>query len=1305
MASFVSSSSSFDGSSSSNNMTAPTQESSGSSFDSSSPPGNPLQTPPLGTKATALVNSKKGLTRNRSPHRTKTKRSHKRSPKPKQKVQDEIGESMTLLLNQNPDFHFATSRREQPQTEEQTKQMIPKSRKRGRTDGRHIVISNEDGHDLHHLFFDWEDSSLSTFWPLFGPQNRYRCQVLTKCGWILIRNFRPHRDLPSGFRKLRNYLFQRPPERVLKDPPLVQALRFLLVMAGLILLGCLTLSTGAAFAVMYAWRFGKLVVFVVSSLVVDWSEIASICPWWLLSVADKILWLVIQFDRVVLFGNRWRGREWNKGSFDFTDSIYRDNSNRPLSSAKDQYLWKLPPPDALTRSSKMIPNEGVTPRNSNTAASSGSFAPINPKQELKSARDGNFWRKYTALHIEAIDYCYIMLREEFIRRQYTKLKRRKAAFHEEETNNSIQDSRDDLRRRASSVASLENFRQEFVLNPSTNNIDPKEIDEVTGMSIKLQDLLESDDSFDDDCDSNAPVEVQNTTLDSTKAVFHRDNDNETIGSGSDGTAIDMPWMDVGTEIGMKLLGSSAVQKAMASHDTVDKITSLKEQMDNHFKKDTSNKSMSFATDESFNRGDSCPPTPFYDAEREPLSFNVSSPGVSGSKAGTESENRAALGYRLDPYVPVNPMWTSAAAAAVSPAQSFATIETFGTKDESTIGSPIYGLTSPERSSDSVVSSPSFGVSKVSPQQKGAGVADTKEITLPKIDVLAISPTPRHSNKKSASKLMGKLPKIPAKLLTKTLRRRKRSTESPIKDPSIELICNQNESFIQQLTPPISKSRNPSLLPGVKIAVPLLPISPDDPKRHSASRKRRKERFQMATVVSSKRICVYEKNNMPQSGNRVTNCLSITVHLDKCFLRNGQFATMTLRIMDKWGPKYMPKHSKLPMGSCVATSFGLGVLVGWRVEDDVHIVRSLWQHRGSGSACAYLQRDSIHATMEAAVGFDANTTRGRGTVVGYSNGGPEFKSGRYFVFIKEEGRFHKQVVELNRTDVLSCESAKFIPIVEHIRAAAQYQLQIDRYEELRDANSNEEDISTKMWGEFSKHFDTLWKSFLKAIEEDHEFDDGMNEFVQKCINFLNQLDAPGNGETPISQSNSGTDIDGFDASIVIHTTDSSNSQQSTNDSSSISPEEGEKQDTGFWLMNNMFDIFNPNRDVDDVVVDNEAAEGIEVQCTPRNRKKSEKNYARAFAMLRTLTRTVTNAKAASADEPSFKIAMAVCHELLLFIKTVIKVQQKNMNHESLQIWRKAWSEIVSVFGPVQRRLSRIGEGIAGMSFRFGGCCEL
>ena len=95
----------------------------------------------------------------------------------------------------------------------------------------------------------------------------------------------------------------------------------------------------------------------------------------------------------------------------------------------------------------------------------------------------------------------------------------------------------------------------------------------------------------------------------------------------------------------------------------------------------------------------------------------------------------------------------------------------------------------------------------------------------------------------------------------------------------------------------------------------------------------------------------------------------------------------------------------------------------------------------------------------------------------------------------------------------------------------------------------------------------------------------------------------------------------------------------------------------------------------------------------NANAGKTSYDKAYSVIRTLMRTVSIAKASCVDEPNFKLVMSVCYEFLLFTKMVIKVQQKNMSPHSLKVWRRAWEEIVSTFGPVKDRLEKIGQGIA------------
>jgi hypothetical protein len=72
------------------------------------------------------------------------------------------------------------------------------------------------------------------------------------------------------------------------------------------------------------------------------------------------------------------------------------------------------------------------------------------------------------------------------------------------------------------------------------------------------------------------------------------------------------------------------------------------------------------------------------------------------------------------------------------------------------------------------------------------------------------------------------------------------------------------------------------------------------------------------------------------------------------------------------PRYMPKHSKVPVGARVATTYGICILVGWRVEDDVMRQRIAINDEVSGVAYAYLNRNAIHSTHGSSRCFRVQT---------------------------------------------------------------------------------------------------------------------------------------------------------------------------------------------------------------------------------------------------------------------------------------------------------------------------------------------
>uniref|UniRef100_A0A7S1B727 Uncharacterized protein n=1 Tax=Corethron hystrix TaxID=216773 RepID=A0A7S1B727_9STRA len=291
-----------------------------------------------------------------------------------------------------------------------------------------------------------------------------------------------------------------------------------------------------------------------------------------------------------------------------------------------------------------------------------------------------------------------------------------------------------------------------------------------------------------------------------------------------------------------------------------------------------------------------------------------------------------------------------------------------------------------------------------------------------------------------------------------------------------------EVTLERQMPRRNKYQHAPLARGCKVVVPLFPQAWNLPGCFEPKPRRKGETrlvpHQMATVVSSRRIYVpptsRDRNVSSQIPQTETNTLELVLHLDRCFLRNGQFAVLHHRIPDT---SPLPRHSAYPIGSPVITSFGLAILVGWRVEDDVHVVRNLWGRGRRDSAAAYLHRKSLRGRAEASVGFEVDTDIGRGVVLGYvGSGGKDWRGGKYVVSLhrvagsrcgserslrdtnvpnNSRGRSMgtanahftngRDIVMLDGRKIRGCKSAVFVPVLEQIREAARYQIQYDAYE--------------------------------------------------------------------------------------------------------------------------------------------------------------------------------------------------------------------------------------------------------------------
>jgi hypothetical protein len=329
---------------------------------------------------------------------------------------------------------------------------------------------------------------------------------------------------------------------------------------------------------------------------------------------------------------------------------------------------------------------------------------------------------------------------------------------------------------------------------------------------------------------------------------------------------------------------------------------------------------------------------------------------------------------------------------------------------------------------------------------------------------------------------------------------------------------------------------------------------------------------------------------------------------------------------------------VPIGACVATKYGLGVLVGWRVEGDCHVIRSLWNRRGAGSAHAYLNRDAIFSTIEAAVGFEVRTRFGRGDVIAFVDGARSLESGKFLVSIKDEGRHYGRMLEIPRSDIYDCHGSQFIPIIEHIREAALYQIQVDNYaaalrEQLYSDASETSD--PQFWRMIHECGDILWDSFLAAVEEDKDFDEGMNEFMSKVIDFLERLDAGPAGDEVIVTD----ELIAGDFAVECISPKARYLSEETDSA------ENDQAEPGLWIVNDIFGgLFKSQSAQEQPIQGSTSATfgSVESQSTVEEKAKPS-NFDRAFAIIRTLMRTVSIAKASSVDHPHFQLAMTVVHE--------------------------------------------------------------
>ena len=327
---------------------------------------------------------------------------------------------------------------------------------------------------------------------------------------------------------------------------------------------------------------------------------------------------------------------------------------------------------------------------------------------------------------------------------------------------------------------------------------------------------------------------------------------------------------------------------------------------------------------------------------------------------------------------------------------------------------------------------------------------------------------------------------------------------------------------------------------------------------------------------------------------------------------------------------------------------VGILVAWRIIDDIHVIRSLWHRRGTGSAIAYLRRDAIVKIVAAAVGFKVDTIHGKGTTVGYAN------DGCFWIKFNDEYEMStlKKLVE---KDILSCPTATFVPICEQIKEAALFQIQVDEYKtSLGELDSDSIDTAIFLWTE---NLQLILNGLLLALEENTNLDAEVVSMLNSIIAFVEKIES---SNLDSSQEKCNEEFG-----------------NENNGKSTTIPQDRREPD-GFWLLNDAFGGML-RRNV------SENTDGSTI---------SQKGYRHfATSILRVIKRAISLAmiEAKACGKLDFVMGLRITNEVLALIETVIRVRQKNTTESIEEMRENAITKISNVLAPLNDRIIRIGRG--------------
>lgn len=128
-----------------------------------------------------------------------------------------------------------------------------------------------------------------------------------------------------------------------------------------------------------------------------------------------------------------------------------------------------------------------------------------------------------------------------------------------------------------------------------------------------------------------------------------------------------------------------------------------------------------------------------------------------------------------------------------------------------------------------------------------------------------------------------------------------------------------------------------------------------------------------------------------------------------------------------------ERSFCPIGQCVDTEFGSGVLLDFRCEDRCHVVR-LWQPRGRRAGTLYCQARALRRVLAGAVGFPATTPWGIGIVRAVDHA----DNGTLYRVELDDGQGEARLISVTAESMQS-PAAATLPVAESFGQLAEREL--------------------------------------------------------------------------------------------------------------------------------------------------------------------------------------------------------------------------------------------------------------------------